>query len=271
MRNVTILDKVRFIKSGATYTVEEFAIKLTDNDIAVARYTIDALIAKGDVVIVESKSDEQKVIDAAAKKALVEQAAEAIDQEQEDRKDRIAEMKKQGKLTHKEVKIEYATSYQAQQAKAMYEEQLRIDVDFMVSKDVPYLVFHDITEKELDFITRTYKADKAIAATVGVVSTGAERVTKAVDYTAKKVATPILEIGARSATSILKSSFSVLAKTGATLINAGYRGVKETYEDITTDPDIIKARAEVIGTQSAIKRALNGRGTGSTSGITITD
>jgi hypothetical protein len=265
-----ITDQIRFNKTGVVYSVDKFAADHTNGDFTLAMSAMEIMINRGDACIVKNQTPDQTILERALNEQSVIDQANGFDAEDEQHKDRKKEMKREGKARYPKVEIQYTTSFKAQEAQAMYERELRLDnIDLTIRKGIPYLVFYDITDAELNFINKTYKAEKVINATMGVISSSTEKVTKGLDYTAKKIATPIFELGAKSVVSILRSGVGVLTKTGATVITATSKGVKDTYNDITTDPDIIRARRELLETKSAIKTTMGNKTGANASGITI--
>lgn len=266
-----ITDKIRFKSSGASYTVDEFAAKYGNNDIKTAMDAMAILVKRGDATILgDHNTKEQQVVKKAASQQETIEQAESFDKEDELIKDRRQQLKREGKATYPKIEVEYLTTYKALEAQKMYETDLRLNnIELVVRKGIPYLVFFDITDKDLDYINRTYKTERLLSNTMNTITAGSTKVTDGLDYTAKKIATPIFEIGAKTSISILRSAVGMVVKTGATIVTATSKGVKDTCNDIKTDSDVIRAKRELIETSSSIKCGIANKTGSNASGITI--
>lgn len=271
--SVTIDTNSLFNFKGARYSFEEFkeAYDLEDTSDEQVLEVIRILHKKGSLKIDEgSKTKQQKALEKASKEESISKLADAIDAEEEQAKDFKAKQKREERLTYELIEVSYPTYSKAIEAKQLYEKNLRLNnIDIIQRGESILLAFRDITDNDLNYINRTYLADKAINATVNTVEKGIGSVTGAVDYTARKIVSPTFQIGAKASANLLKSLAHVVVKTGATVISAGSQGIKETKEAISNDPDVIRAGRELIDAKDGVMRTVTGKTSGTSAGINI--
>ena len=257
---------------GNAYTVQQFANKYSDGNLEQAISLIEVLIKKGSAKTVEpGVAKENKAINNALTEETISALAVFIEQEEENAKDSKAEKKREGRLTYPEVEIEYPSHMEAIQAEERYIAELRLKNTEVKSKNGRHLlVVYDITDAEMNYINRTYTVDKVVQSSIGVVNTGVEKLTGAVDYTAKNVLTPITKVGAKGVGALFKTVTSTVARTGATVITATKEGVTKTAKELREDTEVIKASRDLIDTKDAIKRKVsNIGGSGVNGGIRV--
>jgi hypothetical protein len=269
LQNINSEDQINF--KGNVMTLQKFADTYIEGDLEGAADVLEVLLRKGSAKLVNNQPTKQeKAIETATREEVVRQLAEQIDAQEEMAKDNKAQVKREGRLTYDEVEIQYPNLFRAQEAELNYKEKLRIsNTEIRLRDNVAYLVVRDITDAELNYINRTYTADNVIKAGMGYVGRGADTMVDTIDYTAKKVVTPVLEIGARASMGLLKALASTAVKTGATVINAGTKGARQTAYEIKHDPDIIRAHRELIETKDDVVRSLANKTGNTASGIKV--
>jgi hypothetical protein len=256
---------------GSLYNVQEFMEKFEMADVIEAVATMQVLVDRGSAFEYKNETKEQKVFNKAIEEEEIKAAANTIDAETERAKDFRAQKARDGRLVYPRIRVAYPTYTKATGMKGYFREKLRLkdsQMEIREKNGAVYLIFYNITDAELNFINRVYASDKVINAAVNTADQTVGKITETVDYVAKKIASPALEIGARGIVGILKTVVGVASKTGATLINAGSAGIKQTAKDLKEDPDIIRARRELINGKNSVARKFSGIG-GTSSGIDI--
>lgn len=255
---------------GQKFTVEEFAIQELEGDIQLAIATIEVLISRGEAEVLGArKSKTTQKIEKALKEKESLNKADYVRHEEEKQKDNRAQTKKEGRLLHEQIIVDYNAVKQAKEHKALFEENLRLDgIQLVMNDDDSYsLVIPNVSDKDVDYISRTLKADSIVGGAVKGIDMGITGATKAVDYTAKKVLSPTIAIATKGVVSIGRTLFSTVAKAGGTMISAGAEGGRRTASELSQDDDIIKAKQELINAKNGIRRGFNSTVGGSSSRI----
>lgn len=272
MKSLNYLEpKDRLNFKGSILTFEQFTEKYANGNQNEATAIVETLIRKGNIKLVDKASSKQDLaIKQADKEEIIRLMADEIDAQEEQRKDFKADIKRQDRLTYQEAEIQYPNQFKAAEAELYFKEKLRLkETEIRVRNGICYLVVKNVTDAELNYINRVYTADNVIKAGVDLANKGAESMVGAVDYTAKKIVTPVVEIGAKTSMGLLRALTGTLVKTGATIVNAGSQSIKQTARDIQLDPDIIRARRELTNTKDDLKRTIVNKSSGRSSGIRV--
>lgn len=259
---------------GRIVTVQQFinenADALANADDQKIQATIDVLVRKGHMKEVDTRTKDEKKMMKAAQEELIRAAASGVEQQGEDLKDYKAELKRENRLSYEEIELDFPNATYAMQFEEFCKSTLRIkETEIRLRNGMAILAVKNITDAELNAINRKYTADKVVSSTVGVMDKTAEGLTKAVDYAAKNVLTPVTSIAAKSGMSILKSLAGTVARTGATLVTAGSKGLRDTIHDIKNDPEILRANRDLIDAKDTIRRTVVGASAGTNSGIRV--
>ena len=255
---------------GQKYTVEEFAIEYEEGNIQYAINTINVLVNRGQAEILgERKSKEKIKIEKALREKDHLDKADYVRQEEEKQKDNRAQTKKEGRLLHEQITVDYFAIKQAKEHKALFEQNLRLTgIQLLMNDDDSYsLMIPNVSDKDIDYISRTLKTDSIVGGAVKGIDMGITGTTKAIDYTAKKVLSPTITIATKGVVSVGRTLFSTVAKAGGTIISAGAEGGRRTASELSTDDDIIKARQELINAKNSMRRGFNSTVGGSSSRI----
>jgi hypothetical protein len=180
--------------------MEQFAAKYADGNLEAAIPAAETLKRKGKLVLQEDLSPEQKILNRIESEVALEDAANEADQDEERIKDARANQRRAGRAVYSEIELDYPTRAKVLEHKRNFMANVRLAEDQIVitMSDAGYVMkILNITDAELNYIQRVYKSDRAISAAVGMVETGASKLTGGVGYTADKVIAPAVQVGAR--------------------------------------------------------------------------
>ena len=264
----------QIVFKGKLMTLGEFADNYLGGDIENAQATFDTLVSQGKGYYLEAqKSQEQITIEKAHAKQALNKVVKHNNNEVEQSKDYHAQVKREGRPLYEQIEIDYPTYQQALEAQSHFIEKLRLsgdNIEIVAKVGRVILRVQNITDDEFRYINRIYKTNNAVGAIVGLADSGVKGITSAVDYSAKKVVTPVLTIGTKATISIAKTLISTLTRTGATVITAGAEGARRTACDVAGDAEVLKAVKELSDTKDALNRTIAKRTGVASSGIRIT-
>jgi hypothetical protein len=252
--------------------MQQFADKYAGGDMTAAIPAAMTLQRKGELVLAEDLSPEQKVLNRIQSEVNIEEAANDADRDEELIKDARANARREGRAKYPEIELDYPTKVKMFEHKRKFMTDLRLAEDQIetgCSESGYVMKIKNITDAELNAIKRTYGADRAITAAVGMIDTGAQKITGGVGYTADKVIAPAVQVGARVGASVLKTVLKTAIKTGSTLLTATSQGVKQAGHEIKDDPDVLRAGRELLSVKDTVMRRVGSYGTSNTSGIRI--
>jgi hypothetical protein len=267
MRPITQDSIVEFC--GSVFNMEQFAAKYADGNVDVAIGAVEKLRQKGKVKVMDgSDSKEQKIFDAVQKEIDLVEKANEYDREAEEVQDARAEQKRNGRATYPEIELDYPTKTKLFEHKRMFMKNLRLvddQFDIVVQEHGFTLKILNITDAELNFIQKTYNADRIIGSAVGVFDSGAQKATSAVAYTAEKIISPAATVAAKAGASLAKTSVKTGVKVLATVFSSLTKGLKEAATEVSEDADVLRAGRELINTKDSIMRKVSSFG-GATGG-----
>lgn len=257
---------------GSRYTIQEFAAKFEIASELDALATAQTLVDKGKAQLEVNRTKEQKTFEKVADEENWTANANQHDMYVEAGKDFAADQKREGRARYPEVEVDYPHLLKAQEHQTLFLKNLRLrpdQVEVRIQVNLVKLVFKDITDAELNYITRTYKSDKAVGAALGFLESGVGKATGAIDYTATRIAAPMAQIGARAGVSIFKSVASTIAKVSSSALVAATQGAKAAAHEIKNDPDVLRAGRELLEVKDAGMRTLNRGGSSASTGIRV--
>lgn len=255
---------------GKIYTVDQFAEAFSNGDTESAMGAMTVLLNNGRAKLYEGTlNKEAKAFEKTYHEESIKDAAYEHENYEELNKDYNAEQKREGRLTYPCVEFDFAYPLKAQEFEKYVRDTLRVkDTEISLRDGKCSLKVYNVTDYELNAMSRTYKADKVTQAAVGVVDTTARRVTDAAHYGATKVVAPVIQVGAKAGASIFKTLLTTAAKTAGTLVSATTSGVKSAAYEIKHDPDVLKGTRDILEAGDAMRRKVN-LSNPSGSGITI--
>lgn len=255
---------------GQTYTVQQFADAYSEGDVTNAIGAMTILLNNGRAKLYEgTQSKEAKAFQKTYSEQSVKDSAYEHEMYEEMNKDYRAEQRREGKLVYPCVEYEFAYPLKAQEFEHYVKTQLRIaDTEVSTRNGKCSLKVYNVTDAEVNAMSRQYKADKVTQAAVGVVDTTVRRTTDAVHYGATRVVSPIIQVGAKAGASIFKTLLTTTAKTAGTLVSATTQGVKSATYEIKHDPDVLKGTRDILEAGDSIRRKVN-MGQSGGGGITI--
>lgn len=264
-------EKLKF--GRAIMTVEQFAAEYNNGSLEDVYDIIEVLQKKGKITKYEEQmTKEEKIIDKASKEYESQVLAENLNAQEQNLQMAKKADNYAGSQIHKKVELPFPNQLLAEQAEVSIANKYNLDTEVKIKQGVVFLVLHDVYDRDLVNIARQYNTDRAIETGLNMVSNGVDKMSSVIDYTASKIAAPTFQIAAKCGVGILKSLFKVASKTGATLITAGSEGIKQTYDEVSRDPDIARAKAELISAKDAASRKLaTYNGVGGLGGIKIVD
>lgn len=255
------------------YTMIEFALAFCNGNMETALVAAQQLCDTGRLTVERNTSVEQRGFEKTASELDWKASANQHDQFEEQHKDFIAQQKREGRATYQKVEFDYPNLLKAQEHQNMFHKDLRLtgnQSEIRLTPGVVMLVFYDITDAELNAITRIYKADKMIGSVVNAMDSGTQKMTGVVSYAATKVAAPMAQVGVRAGVSILKTIGTTMAKVTGGLISASVQGAKQAAHEIRHDPEVLRAGRELLDAKDSAMRVVGSRSNGSSGGIRIT-
>lgn len=255
---------------GKRYDVETFANAFAEGNIENAIGAMEVLLNKGSAKLVVRNTKESKTFERIEKEESWSESADQHDMFVEANKDYLAQARREGKATYAQVEFDFGNLLKAQQFQSNMVKDLRIqDTEISLRSGVCVVIFREVTDAELNYMNRVYKADKVVNATVGTVNNVAEKATGAVHYGATKIVAPVVQVGARAGASIFKTLLTTSAKTAGSLISATAQGVRSAAHEIRHDEDVLRAGRDLIQVKDGVARKITNMGSHSGSGARI--
>jgi len=259
------------IFNGEVLTIEKIAKLYCNEDNGRGIALTELLITKGKITVPELNNDSRlKIIEQAKTEQNIEALATYIEIEENLAKKNKAIRKRENKLLYPEIELDYNNFSEAVAAENIFLEKLQLQETEISRKDgVVTLIIRNITDKELNYIKRTYKADNAINVSVQALDRGVSSILGGVDYTSKKILTPATKIVTKGFGSLFKSVVSTSVRTGASLVSNTGKAIRDTKEEIVNDTDVIKASRDLIRTKDSLSRGIKSKTGGNSNGLRI--
>lgn len=256
---------------GQMFTVEQFAKEFSEGNETQAEKVIEVLIAQGRANWVEMnpRQKEDRVMMKALVQQTIEQQADLHDHYDNLQKEYKRNQAREGRLTYEEIELDFAHLGKAQEFQLYVANVLALESEIALKGNVCTLRVFDCTDKELNAMSLKYKTENTIGAVVGGVDKVASGATKAVDYTAKQVIAPTVQVGAKAGVSILKTLAVTGVKATGTIVSALASGTKQCVSEIQTDPDVLRASRDLLGVKDSAMRAVRSHSTSVGNGIRV--
>jgi len=258
MAKPTVNNDTVIVFGGKTYNVEQFANEFSAGNTDIAILTMEKLLETGRAHLFnEVKSRQIKALEKTFTEQQVKEAAAEHEYFEEAGKDFRAEEKREGRLTYELVEFDFPYMLKAQEFERYVKEDLRIkDTEISVRNGQCVLKVYNVTDSEINVMSRAYKADKITQTAVGAVDNTVKKATDAVHYGATKIVAPIAKAGAKASASILKTVLTTAAKTAGGFVSATTQGIKSAATEIKNDPDVLKGTRDVLEAGDAIRRKI---------------
>lgn len=255
------MNKEFTFKNKRYETVEQFAAEFdvsTEDAVSI----IEALRAKGLIADSEKKSKQHKALEKA-----VEEIAEVavIDQyEQQQAENKTAVMAEKSGDVYKEVRIPYATMLDATSAEQEIRSRYGIETASMRKDGKSYVVLYNVPSKICAAIEREYKVTNLVQGTIDKVTAATNVIGDITDIAVNKVAAPLTKTALKVSGKTAKSATKFLSKTLANLVSTTGDVIRETRASLSTDPDVLSAKREIISAKDSAVRTIGKLGNGGT-------
>lgn len=259
-----------YIFAGKTFnSIGEFADSYYGGDLIRAQDVMNMLIEQGTMQVRTSTTKEEELINKAVRQQASKDLAQEIYAQEELEKDFRLEQRREGKLTYDEVEFEFGTLSSAQEfAKEI--NNLSVAHEIIIRDNKYIAIAKSITEKDLNKLSLSYKAQKTVTKTLDFVDRTASGAVGTVNYTAEKVLVPTVTVATKASVGIAQTLAMTTVKSASTILTGLFRGVKSTASEMKTDSDVIKAKYELINTKEEFLRNVNNKRAGSMGGSGIT-
>lgn len=243
---------------------EKFGIDLTNTQMVIA--TARVLERQGKLLMVETKSKEEQIIDKAMEQEMFQEVVNTLDNEEQAYRVQQREAKKAESDTLR-IQLAFVTTLDSTKFNMWLTSLGVTEVSEIRKNGGIKLLIEDITPQEYTKIVNKYKAEKAINATVNTTSKVMNGTTNAVNYGLSEVVAPVAKIAGEAGMNLGKGLFHTGVKTLAGLINSGAKAVTDTKIALMTDPECLRATSQLVDAKNTITRnvnkQMNNRGYGS--------
>lgn len=250
-----------YLFAGKRYTLGEFAEDFKEGNLEEASALLEILLKTGKARELPNFAGgiEQQIINDALREVGVLDVAESLTAEEIAEKKFRVDKKRENKLTYPEVAFEFATVSKAES----FEDTLTdMFINCSVQKNTETklweVVVNDVTEGDLTKISNLYKTQRVVDGTLFAVDDMANKTVNTVSYASEKVIVPTVQVAGKAGMSIFKTLAKTAVKTGSTLTSAVVHGVRDTVKEVKTDPDVIKASADLKKTTLDVKNSFGG-------------
>lgn len=240
---------------GKTMTVEELGKKFgakTEEGIIIA---VNILISKKYAYVVDNKTDEENLLEELIDEDEILRRASEIEKE-EDESLQASRRKELEDVDALKIKLTFPTTLEAQAFEDKVIAMGIEEVSVVSKRGEISLIIEDITPAEYTKVARLYSMEKGVKTAVNAVSKGANSLTDAVNYGATNLVAPTAKIAGEVVMNLGKGLFQTFTKAGAGFVNAGGKAIRDTKVELSTDSELIKAKAEFRAGANGIKNAV---------------
>lgn len=253
-KNGTIIIK------GKKYNVQAFMEKFRISSEDQAVVYMNGMLKKGKATLPKNFQSEEELLETIDKDLELENIINKIEEEEESARTakRNASIEDVDVLN---IRIAFDSTLEAVQAEE-YINKLGIeDTEISIKSGAISLIVSGITPQEYTKIANKYQLESAIKTGVNLVGTGAKNATDAVNYVATKVVAPVAKIAGEAGMNLGKGLVHTGVKVGSGIVNSGAKAVQETKVALSTDPEMLKAKKELVdakdGLVSFFKKKMN--------------
>lgn len=268
MLNIT--DEIIFLNKKMTVT--DFAERYLEEgaDIKKINDTIEVLIRKGQVKVPRlTQTKEEKIMEKVAKEEIIREAGVHAYAEEEHAKDRKHDVKTQDRQHYDKMTLEFPTYKEALDFSDWVKQEVRVKALVLTDDGIYQVMCLNITDLDVKKIKNRYNLTKAGNAVNNTVIKTQETLNDTIEFTAKKVLSPLTKATTAGIFGVVKSTIGFVARTGSGVVTSGAKAMRDTAHDLTTDPEILKAAKELIDTKDSVKRTISNK-TGFSGGNGIT-
>lgn len=256
--------------NGAIYDMAKFKEKFNIDTDEKAIEIANILVNRGKASEYVSTTKEKRILEDAMKQEMVSDVVKKLDEEKEANR----QAKRQKNLDNTEslsILLDADTQLEAMNMEKKIHEMIgAMDTEIVFKDNALKVRVRNITPNEYAKIARVYSADRTSKAFVNSVDKATGAATDAINYGATHIVAPVAQIGAKAGMNIGKAVVHTALKTGAGIVTAGSKAIKETKYDLVTDPEMIRAKNELNSAGNAISRYFKSKfGTGTGKGISI--
>lgn len=256
---------------GQLFTLEQFAEELCEGNQERASGVIEELVRQGRAAWIEQnpqEKEQKQLMKTLVQQTLVENA-NLHDQYDTLQEEYRREKARAGRITYDAIELDFAHLGKAQEFQIYVANTLRLESEITLRGSACVLKVFNCTDKELNAMSMKYKAENAINSVVHGVDKVATGTTKAVDYAAKQVVAPAVQVGAKAGVNILKTLAVTSIKSTGSIVSAIAAGSKQCVQEISTDPDVLRASRDLLGVKDATMRAVRSHSTSVGNGVRI--
>lgn len=240
---------------GKTMTVEALGTKFGAKTEEGMIKAVNILIAKKYAFVVEDKTDEESLLDDLINEDEILRRASEIEDEEE-QSIQASRREELDEVDSLKIKLTFSTTLEAQAFEDKIVTMGIEEVSVVSKKGQISLLIEDITPEEYTKISRLYSMEKGVKSAVNAVSKGANSLSNAVNYGATNLIAPTAKIAGEVAMNLGKGLFQTITRAGAGFINAGGKAIRDTKVELSTDSELIKARAELRAGANGIKNTV---------------
>ena len=246
------------VNGGKAMSMPEFADKYGIDILnpAVVIATANLLQKRGQLIVVDNTTKEEKLINSAIQEEMFQQTVAHFDAQEEAHKQRQRQAVLQEAGTHS-FTLSFVNSLDA----TSFENWVNTlgvtqTGQFQDDNGAVKLAIKEVSPQEYTKITNKYKADNAINAGMQMTNKVVKGTTNTVNYGLTNVVAPTAKIVGEAGMNLGKGLFHTLMKTGAGLINSGAKAVTDTKTALVTDPDCLRAVSTLVDTKNNAKQQL---------------
>jgi hypothetical protein len=233
------------------------AFNLADIDTAI-KVAQELVNTKKAYLLVTQTKQEKKLEDLAIE-TLIQGIAQEFDEQEKQAKINSRDQKNEN-YDKFDIAIDFNSQFEASKFEEILHNKLNImDSEISTRAGKVKLKIYDITTKDQINIEKYITLDNVKKATVNTTDKIVTKTTDAVEFLANDILAPIGQIGFKGLSALTKSAIKTLSKVGATATSSVISGSKQLKNELCSDPDIIRATADVIATKDNIMSACSGK------------
>ena len=253
--------KVKY-KGGKVFTLTELAtmagVDPMDNGAVMA--LANALYNRGDITEVDDRSKLEKTIEKANDEELFKAVVNNMTVEEQAHKNHIRQQKLDNTTTHT-FDLAFITTIDATKFE-LWVRSMGINQTTILKDEgtgAVKLFIKEVTPQEYTKITTRYQAENAINGAMNATGKVLNGTTNAVNYGLTNVVAPTAKIVGEASMNLGKGIFHTGVKTLAGLINSGAKAVTDTKIALMTDPECLRATAQLMEAKNTMRRGINSK------------
>lgn len=246
---------------GKKLTVEKFMKKLGLETLEQARKSFEILERKGFASLAEEElTDEQETL----KKSMEEdEIIEVVNYLEEEEYNHVQQQRKEEMEDTEELNMElpFRNSLEREDFIVWLESFGIDDIETSERKGQILLKIYSVSPREYNKIANRFQRDNTVKKAVGSTRKAVTGVAEGINYGATNIVAPTAKIVGEAGMRLGKGLVTTAVKTGAGLFTSGAEAVKDTAQALSTDREMLKARAEarqaLDGVKSMFRRRKN--------------